>query len=69
VVGLDWGGYLRREPQTVGASIAEALRWYAEGAIDPRPSHKFSLEHASEALKAQDARQISGKMMLITGET
>jgi NADPH2:quinone reductase len=67
VVGLDWGGYLRREPQTVGASIAEALRWYVEGAIDPRPFHRFPLEHAAEALEAQAARQITGKVVLTTG--
>jgi NADPH:quinone reductase len=67
VVGLDSGGYLRPEPQTVGASIAEALRWYVEGALDPQPSRKFPLEQASEALEVQAARQITGKVVLTIG--
>lgn len=41
VAGTDWGGYLRRNPAAVRASITEALRWYREGVLDPRPSHTF----------------------------
>jgi NADPH2:quinone reductase len=68
VMGTDWGGYLRRDPETVRASIAEALEWYEEGALDPRPSHTFSLEQAPEALEAQTARRITGKVVLASGQ-
>jgi NADPH2:quinone reductase len=64
VVGTDWGGYLRREPATVRASTAEALGWYEEGALDPRPSNTFPLEQASDALEAQTTRQTTGKVVL-----
>ncbi len=68
VVGTDWGGYLRRDPATVRASIAEALRWYGEGALNPLPSHTFPLERAADALGEQTARRITGKVVLITGQ-
>jgi NADPH2:quinone reductase len=68
VLGMDWSGYLIREPEKVRASIAEALGWYSEGVLDPRPSHIFLLERAADALKAQAARQITGKVVLATDQ-
>ncbi len=67
-MGMDWGGYLRREPETVRASTAEALQWYEEGALDPRPSGTFPLERAADALGAQTARQSTGKLVLVVGQ-
>jgi NADPH:quinone reductase len=69
VVGTDWGGYVRREPETVRAVTTEALSWYEEGALDPRPSHEFPLEEAADILKAQAAREIVGKAVLTVGAT
>lgn len=66
VMGLDWGGYLRRDPETVKASNTEALRWYVEGALDPRPSRIFPLERAADALEAQAVRGVTGKVVLTT---
>jgi NADPH2:quinone reductase len=68
VVSLDWGGYLRREPAMVRASMAEALRWYEEGALDPSPSHTYPFEQAAVALEAQTARRITGKVVLTSGQ-
>jgi NADPH2:quinone reductase len=66
VVGTDWGGYLRRDPATVRASTAEALRWYREGALNPQPSHTFPFERAADAMEAQTMRRIAGKVVLVT---
>jgi len=66
VVGLDWGGYLRRYLETVKAFNTEVIRWYAEGALDARPSRTFPLEHAADALEAQAVRGLTGKVMLTT---
>lgn len=68
VVGMDWGGYLRRDPTTLRASTAEALGWYEAGALNPRPSHTVPLERAADALEDQTARRITGKVVLITGQ-
>jgi NADPH2:quinone reductase len=68
VMGTDWGGYLRRDPATVRASTAEALRWYAEGALDPRPSHTFPLKSAADALEVQTTRQTTGKVVLVSSQ-
>ena len=51
------------------AATAEALRWYEEGALYPRPSHEFPLEEATDILEAQAARQIAGKAVLTVGAT
>jgi NADPH2:quinone reductase len=67
VVGLDWGGYLRRNPEMVRTSLAEVLRWYEEGALAPQPSDTFPLERAADALEAQAAGRISKKAVLSTG--
>lgn len=63
-MGLDWGGYLRRDPETVKASTAEGLHWYTEGVLDPRPSRTFPLEQAADALEAQAVRGVTGKVVL-----
>jgi NADPH:quinone reductase len=68
VTGMDWGGYLRRDPETVRASTAEALQWYEEGVLDPRPSNTFPLEKAADALEAQTTRRSTGKVILTTGQ-
>ena len=67
VLGVDWGGYLRREPETVRSATEEALRWYAEGALDPTPTHAFPLKETARALEAQAARGLRGKAVLKTG--
>lgn len=64
VIGVDWGGYLRREPETVRSATQDALRWYAEGALDPTPAHAFRLEETAKALEAQAARELRGKAVL-----
>jgi NADPH2:quinone reductase len=66
VVGTDWGGYLRRDPAMVRASTAEALRWYREGVLNPRPSHTFPLERVADAMEVQTVRRIAGKVVLLT---
>jgi NADPH:quinone reductase len=68
VTGMDWGGYLRRDPETVRASTAEALQWYEEGMLDPRPSNTVPLEKAADALEAQTTRRSTGKVILTTGQ-
>lgn len=67
VMGMDWGGYLRREPETVQASTLETLRWYEEGGLNPKPSHTFPLEQAAEVLQQLTTRQLTGKVILTTG--
>ena len=66
VVGLDWGGYLRREPATVRTSTAEVLQWLGQGAFDSKPSSTFPLEWAADILDRYSARRITGKIVLTT---
>ncbi len=68
VMGMDWGGYLRRDPETVRASTAQALRWYEEGALHPCPSDPFPLEKAADVLEAQTTRRSTGKVVLAIGQ-
>lgn len=66
VQGVDWGGYLMREPERIRASISEALKWYSEGLVNPRLSYSFLLEYAADALQMQSDRRIAGKVVLAT---
>jgi NADPH:quinone reductase-like Zn-dependent oxidoreductase len=52
----------------VRSSTAEALSWYEEGALNPHPAHTFVLEQAATALEKQTTRQITGKVVLLTGQ-
>ncbi len=68
VIGLNFGGYLDFNPAALTESIAEILEWYAEGAIKPHVSHRFPLEHATEALETLRARKSTGKIIVEMGQ-
>lgn len=66
VVGIDWSGYLKREPETLRTYIAEVIGGHAKGAINPQPLRLFPLARVTDALRAQAARQTTGKVVLTT---
>ncbi len=64
IVGVFWGEFARREPTAFAASIAQLVRWYAEGKLRPHVSATFPLERAAEALALMAAREVKGKVVL-----
>ncbi len=67
VVGVFWGAFTAREPETNAANVAELGRWYTEGRIKPYVCATYPLERTPDALNAIIARQAKGKIVLTTG--
>jgi NADPH2:quinone reductase len=64
VVGVFWGAFTAREPDTNRKNFAELFRWYEEGKLRPHISHRFPLERAAEALNAIVERKVVGKAIV-----
>ncbi len=65
VIGVMWGGYLRREPEEWRATLAEMLDWLAAGRLHPLISRVYSLAEAPTALADLAARRRIGKVVLV----
>jgi len=64
LLGFYWGGYLAFRPEAVKASLAELLRWYAAGDLNPHVSHVLPLERAAEGLDLLRSRRATGKVVV-----
>lgn len=64
VIGLNWGGYLRFDPQAMKTTIATLFDWYSQGRLHPHISNMFPLEHAAEALDQLRQRRSTGKVVV-----
>ena len=67
VVGLYWGAYAKRDPQTLTASLAQLFAWQAEGKLKPHISAAYPLEETGEALRSLMERRSVGKVVVVTG--
>ena len=63
-VGVFWGPYMDREPQTVRDSMHELIDWYQDGALKPHVSHVLPLEQVTEGLQLLLSRQSMGRVVL-----
>jgi NADPH2:quinone reductase len=66
VVGVFWGDFARREPAAFAASVKQLAEWFAQGKLRPHVSQSFPLAKAAEALKQMAARQVKGKVVLVS---
>lgn len=67
IVGVFWGAFTAREPETNRRNFAELFRWYEEGKLRPHISHRFPLARAADALNALVRREIIGKAVITMG--
>ncbi len=67
IVGVFWGAFAGREPQTNARNFKELFTLHAEGKIHPHVSQTYSLEKAADALNALLQRKVTGKVVLTTG--
>ena len=67
VIGVFWGDFTRREPRAFADSLRQLGEWFREGKLRPHVSRAFPLHQAAEALKLMAARQVKGKVVLMTG--
>lgn len=67
VIGLYWGAYRDIRPEAFARQFEVLFKWWEEGALKPRTSHKFPLEKVQEAFAALIERRSSGKVALTMG--
>jgi NADPH:quinone reductase len=66
IVGVNVGGYLQREPDTFSSRLKQLGTWFSEGKLKPHVAVTMPLEKASDALASMAARQVQGKIVLLT---
>ncbi|MDP3195069.1 NADPH:quinone oxidoreductase family protein [Tabrizicola sp.] len=68
VSGFWYGGYEAHAPERVAASMAELLRWRAEGLIRPHVSHVLPFEAFLDGLALLRDRKATGKVVIRVGQ-
>lgn len=68
VSGFWYGGYETHAPELVAASMAELLRWRAEGLLRPHVSHVLPFEAFPEGLALLRERRATGKVVIRVGQ-
>lgn len=64
VIGYWWGAYRKLNPALVQDSLAECVRWWAEGKLKPLVSQTLPLDQAADALALLKSRAATGKLVL-----
>ncbi|MFQ5554260.1 MAG: NADPH:quinone oxidoreductase family protein [Acidimicrobiia bacterium] len=67
VVGVFWGGWMRRDSSGAHRNAAELARLYAEGKLAPRLMDVFDLDQQRQAFAAMSGRSVMGKVVLRIG--
>jgi len=65
LVGLHWGLYFDRSPDTLQETQHALVSLYSEGKIDPLVSATYPLAEAGAALEALGAGKTTGKVVLL----
>jgi NADPH:quinone reductase len=69
LVGVFWGAWAAREPESNRKNFATMFTWYEAGKLRPIISHTFPLAQAKDALNAIIAREVVGKCVITTGRS
>lgn len=64
VVGVFWGTFVAKEPETYRQNVIELLGWYAEGKVRPVIEGTYPLADAGKALARLMNREAAGKLIL-----
>lgn len=65
VVGVEWGGWVMRNPEENRLLINEVLEAVAERRLHPVAPSTFPLEGVGDALRAFAERRVTGKVVLV----
>jgi NADPH2:quinone reductase len=66
IVGVVWGEQAARDPALVSRNLAELLRWWEAGRLQPMVAKTYPLAEAGTALTALLSRRYAGKIVLVT---
>ena len=64
IVGVHWGAFVHREPETEAANMTQIVRWCADGKLSAHVYATYPLTETAQALKDIAARKIMGKAIL-----
>jgi NADPH:quinone reductase len=64
VIGVVWGAQAERDPVLVSRNLAELLRWWEAGQLQPLVSKTFPLAEAGAAMRALLSRRYAGRIVL-----
>jgi NADPH2:quinone reductase len=64
IVGVFWGSFAAREPQTNLENFQELFAWFSEGKLKPLVSEKFRLDQYEDALNILTSRKAVGKVVV-----
>jgi NADPH2:quinone reductase len=65
VTGVDWGGWVARNPAASQEMVARVLTMIAAGELDPVEPVSYPFEQAARALSDQQNRKVVGKAILV----
>ena len=63
-IGVYWGAYKTREPETYRAAFDGLAKWYAAGKLQPHVSQIFPLAQVPEALGVLEGRRATGQLVI-----
>jgi NADPH2:quinone reductase len=66
ILGVSYGAFAKRDPDANRALVGQLLSWVRDGKLRPRISATRGLEGAAAALEALLAREVTGKIVLVT---
>ncbi len=64
IVGVFWGAYRKREPETYRAGFEELFEWWAAGKLQPHVSQVLPLAGVTRALAMLEGRQAQGRLVI-----
>lgn len=64
IVGVFWGSFARREPETQAKNVADMMKMFAKGKIKPLVADAFEFSDYEAAFERITSRQAKGKVIL-----
>jgi len=65
IVGVDWGGFVRDEPQGNVPLLRQLAQWVEQGKLHPQATSQHPLEEAPSVLQALLERRSLGKPVIL----
>ena len=65
IVGVSWGGFLKRDPRQTHAHLDELVALYRTGKLKPPVTATYPLERVPDALTDMMERRVKGKVVIV----
>ena len=65
IVGVVWGGHVRKDPQGSAAVVEELAQWYAQGKLKPVIDRVLPMSDLKAAYALLATRRVLGKMVVV----